>query len=98
MAERFLKGEHVMRHNPGLWNGIWSDMYIETTFICYCHGPGRIVDITLNPNALKHWALSLHICSQIIKDVSEMGDACESHRVTTDKEEKSSKERGKCNG
>ena len=22
----------VMRHHPGLWNGIWSDMYIETTF------------------------------------------------------------------
>ena len=26
--EQFLKGEHVMRHVPGLWNRIWSDMFI----------------------------------------------------------------------
>ncbi len=29
---RFMKGEHVMRHQRGLWNGLWSDMFIETTF------------------------------------------------------------------
>ena len=26
VLKRFLNGEHVMRHNPGVWNGIWSDM------------------------------------------------------------------------
>ena len=31
----FMKGEHVMRHNPGLWNAIWIDMFIETTFMRY---------------------------------------------------------------
>ena len=67
VAERFLNGEHVMRHNPGLWNGILSDMYSETTFMRYGHGPGGIVGITLNPHALKRWALSLHICSRMIK-------------------------------
>ena len=25
----FMKGEHVMRHKPGVWNAIWSDMYIK---------------------------------------------------------------------
>ena len=33
VTERFLKGEHVIYHNTGLWNGIWSDMYIETTSV-----------------------------------------------------------------
>ena len=33
VLSHFMKGEHVMRHNPGFWNGIWSDMYIETTFM-----------------------------------------------------------------
>ena len=28
-----MKGEHVMRHKPGVWHVIWSDMYIETTFM-----------------------------------------------------------------
>ncbi|KAG0720296.1 hypothetical protein GWK47_048801 [Chionoecetes opilio] len=33
LASQFLKGQHVMRHKPGLWNGIWSDIFIETTFM-----------------------------------------------------------------
>ena len=32
---KFMKGEHVMRHQKGLWNGIWSDMMIETTYMKY---------------------------------------------------------------
>ena len=34
----FLKGEHVMRHQSGLWNGMWSDMFIESTFMRCGHG------------------------------------------------------------
>ncbi len=37
---KFMKGEHVMHHVPGLWNGISSDMFIETTFMRYGHGLG----------------------------------------------------------
>ena len=33
--ERFLKGEHVQRNRQGLWNGIWTDMFMETTFMYY---------------------------------------------------------------
>ena len=44
---KFMKGEHVMRHQAGLWNGMWSDMFIETTFMRYGHGPGGLVGITL---------------------------------------------------
>ena len=29
VLQRFIKGEHVMRHKPDLWNGMWSDMFIE---------------------------------------------------------------------
>ena len=66
---KFMKGEHVMHHVPGLWNGIWSDMFIETTFMRYGHGPGGIIGITLKPEALKTWALSLHICSCLEQDI-----------------------------
>jgi hypothetical protein len=66
VLRKFLRGDHVMRHNPGLWNGIWSDMYIETTFMRYGHGPGGIVGITLKQSLRKRLALSLHICSPLI--------------------------------
>ena len=29
----FINGQHTMHHNVGLFNGIWSDMDIETTFM-----------------------------------------------------------------
>ena len=63
----FTKGEHVMRHQRGLWNGIWSDMFIETTFKQYGHAPGGIIGITLKPETLKVWALSLQACMQSIR-------------------------------
>ena len=52
---KFMKGEHVMHHVPGLWNGIGSDMFIETTFMHYGYGPGGIIGIrrTLKPETLK---------------------------------------------
>ena len=64
----FMRGERVMHHVPGLWNGIWSDMYIETTFMQYGHGPGGIIGITLKPETLKTWALGLHVCCQLEQD------------------------------
>ena len=48
-----MRGERVMHHVPGLWNGIWRDMYIETNFMRYGHGPGGIIGITLKPEILK---------------------------------------------
>lgn len=72
VLDLFMKGEHVMRHNPGIWNGIWSDMFIESTFMRYGHGKGGIIGITLKPETLKTWALSLHICSKLEADITEM--------------------------
>lgn len=39
--------QHVTRHQKGYWNGIWSDMFIESTFMCYGKGPGSTVEVTL---------------------------------------------------
>ena len=68
---RFMKGEHVMHHIPDLWNGLWSDMYIESTFMRYGHSHGGIIGITLQPGTLKIWALDLHIRSRIVEDMTK---------------------------
>ena len=67
---KFMKGKHVMHHVPGLWNGIWSDMFIEITFMRYGNGPGGIIGITVKPETLKTWALSLHVCVE--QDVDKL--------------------------
>ena len=63
-----------MHHNAGLFNGIWSDMAIETTFMRYGHGQSEIIGIPLNPESLKTWAYSLHTCHGISDDLNEMRD------------------------
>ena len=86
VLSHFMKGEHVMHHSAGLWNGIWSDMMIETTFMRYGHAPGGKVGIT--PYTLKLWALSLHACSRLESDLDDMTDQnTQSQVVTTHKEE-----------
>ena len=76
-----------MRHKAGIWNAIWSDMFSEMTFMRYGHGPGGQIGITLCPSALKRWALSLHTCSHLLKDLDDMRDSTELLTVTTHKEE-----------
>ena len=68
ILKHFLKGEHVMRHQDGIWNGIWVDMLIETTFMRYGKGPGGLIGVTLNPETVKKWALSLHTCNNVLRD------------------------------
>jgi len=89
VLSHFMNGEHVMHHSAGLWNGIWSDMMIETTFMRYGHAPEwRVVGITPKPETLKVWALSLHACSRLESDLDDMTDEdTQSKVVTTYKEE-----------
>ena len=70
--KRFLNEEHVRRHNPGVWNGIWSNMFIETNFMCYGKGPGGLVGVTVKPSTVKRLALSLHTTSRVESDIDEM--------------------------
>ena len=84
--ERFLKGEHVQRRRQGLWNGIWTDMFIETMFMHYGQGPGGRIRITLNEKAVHRWAMSLHICSRLMKNMADLKDSS-SVDITSHKEE-----------
>ena len=43
----FLKGQHVTRHIQGIWSGLWSDQFIESTFMRYDHSVGGIIGIML---------------------------------------------------
>ena len=49
---KFIDGKHAMRHQNGIWNAIWSDMMIETTVMCYGHGPTGMKGLTFTEKAL----------------------------------------------
>ena len=65
LLPEFLKGKHVMRHNRGIWNAIWPDMSVESTFMRYGHQAGGLRGLTLKPSAVTRWALCWHTYSQL---------------------------------
>ena len=44
--DEFMKGHHTIHLRAGLWNGIWTDMGIETTSMKMGHGPGVFIAIS----------------------------------------------------
>ena len=72
VRQHVVKGEHTMHHNACLFNGIWSDMAIETTFMRYGHGQSGIIGITLIPETLKTWAYSLHAYNTVVSNLDQM--------------------------
>ena len=91
VLRHFMKGHHVIRHKPRIWNAVWSDMFIESTFMRYGHGAVGIIRIILKPSTLKKWAFSMHISSQLKQDVAEMSNGYKEAEVKTHKEEKPSR-------
>ena len=43
ILNKFMQGEHVMRHQNGLWNGVWSGMTIETNYMKYGKDPSGMI-------------------------------------------------------
>ena len=48
VLDQFKKGQHVMRHQPGFCNAIWSDMAIKT-YMKHGKGPNGIIGFTTKP-------------------------------------------------
>ena len=57
----------------------------------YGHGPCGLLGITLNEKAVHRWAMSLHICSRLMKDVADVEDSLSLEIITTTKEELASR-------
>ena len=86
ILEKFLKGTgmHVSRQKEGLWNGIWSDMLIETTLMKKgSHSQRGLVGISLNENLSKCWALSVHTMAEMAIDFKEHTFSKEKGRSTS---------------
>ena len=72
ILDQFMKGEHVLRHREGIWNGIWSDMMIETSYMKFDKGPNGIIGKTTKPRTLQIWAKSQHSCSEVLQSLDSI--------------------------
>ena len=51
---------------------MWADMFIETTFMRFGHSAGGLTGMTVNENATRRWALSLHVCSKLLSTLDDL--------------------------
>ena len=55
-----------------VWNGIWLDMMIETTFMKFGKGPTGIIGKTANLRTIQIWAKSQHKRSEVLHNLDEL--------------------------
>ena len=72
LDDKFIKGEQPMHHIYGLWNGMPTDQFIETTWMRKCHGPEGIIDDTQNAQAMATWVLSRIAAQTLTNDLRRM--------------------------
>ena len=54
--------------------------------MCHGHGPGGLIGISLNGKAVYRWAMRLHNCSRLMKDMADLKN-CSLVDITSPKEE-----------
>ena len=70
--------------------GIWSDLFIESIYMRYGHGPSGIIGATLSEITPAVWALLHNTMGQMANDVAEL-DNNQEHVVMCHKEERPSR-------
>ena len=68
IRNKFQKGLHVARLSDGYFNGLWSDMLIETTLMRFGSSPGGLIGMTLQPNSVIRWEYSFHFSQAFTND------------------------------
>ena len=73
--------KQTMHHIDGLWNGMPTDQFIETTWMRKCHGPDGIIGDTQNAQAMATWVLSRNDAQTLNNDLRRMTGGSDSAQV-----------------
>ena len=74
ILNKFCNGQQSLHHTTGLFNGEWSDMFIETTWMRKGHGPGGIIGNTENAQTMATWVYSMDTVMTLTGDLKKMGN------------------------
>ena len=76
-----------VRHIPGIYNATWTDMFIETTYMRFGHGPDVAVGVATDYQQMVKWALSFALSGKVSQNVPAMSNATQNTLHTHHKEE-----------
>ena len=87
IRNKLCNGQQSLHHTTGLFNGEWSDMFIETTWMRKGHGPGGIIGNTENTETMATWVYSMDAVMTLTGDLKKMGNINEVECKEKHKEE-----------
>ena len=87
IEKKIICGKHIARQQLELWNSNWSNILIDRTFMKHGKGLRVLIGITLQQRSVRKWAYSLHVSTQILKDLEKMRSFIQIE-VPVNKEEK----------
>ena len=67
--KKILHEDFFMRHIPGIYNSLWTDMFIESTYMRLGHGPAGVVGLATNYDQMTKWALSFALCGEVSQSI-----------------------------
>jgi hypothetical protein len=82
VLDRFCRGEQSLHHTAGVYNGQWSDMFIETNWMRKGHGPGGIIGDTESPQTMATWVYSMDATMTLTGDLMKMSGKEDSLQMT----------------
>ena len=88
LLDPFMKGEHVIRLSKGLWNAIWTDMGIETTYMKIGKGPAGLIG---RHYVQYRFAQMVILCSELLTELEGLrnnGDGKNEGKITHKEEGK----------
>ena len=69
-----LKNDCGLRLIPGFNNSIFTDQFIESTYMRLGHGPGGATGLAVNHVQMTKWALSFAICGEVCSSLHSMSE------------------------
>ena len=79
LVKKFMNGEHMVRIQNGLFNGIWSGMAIESSYMKVGKGPAGVIGVTTNHRSVSIWSNSHHLCGELLIELSDLGSKQQTH-------------------
>ena len=74
VCDAFMRGEGYMHHMEGLWNGVPTDQFIESTWMRRGKGPSGVIGNTQNPQVMATWVYSLNARVSLTADLLDMSE------------------------
>lgn len=72
LVNKFMQGEHIVHLKDGYFNGLWSDMAIEMTYMNVGKGQDGIIGVTTSERSVSIWANSHHSCGELLMELKEL--------------------------